>query len=284
MIYVSSSCVKKNTIKEAVIFLAENGFRNIELSGGTKYYPAFEEDLLKLKDKYGLRYRCHNYFPPPEKDFVINLASLNDETYQRSIEHCLTALNLSSRLGASGYGVHAGFFVDVGISELGKKIANKSLFDKQMAIERFCDGVNYIRNELGDLDIYIENNVFSHSNFKEYRGQNIFMLTSYHDYISLKERLDFKLLLDVAHLKVSSNTLALEFEFELDHLLNESDYIHISDNDGLHDLNHAIEIESYLYRRLKNKVFAKDITLEVYGDIQAIKSSYHVVQELVNDR
>ena len=82
MIYISSSCVKNTKIKDSVEELATNGFKNIELSGGTEYYDNFENDLLELKDKYNLNYRCHNYFPPPKKHFVLNLASPNNETFQ----------------------------------------------------------------------------------------------------------------------------------------------------------------------------------------------------------
>ena len=52
MIYISSSCVKNTKIKDSVEELATNGFKNIELSGGTEYYDNFENDLLKLKDKH----------------------------------------------------------------------------------------------------------------------------------------------------------------------------------------------------------------------------------------
>ena len=61
MIYVSSACVKVRKIKDSVLALAEIGFRNIELSGGTKYYPEIERDLMYLQDKYELNYQVHNY-------------------------------------------------------------------------------------------------------------------------------------------------------------------------------------------------------------------------------
>ena len=97
MIYISTSCIKANTIKESIISIAKEGFKNIELSGGTKYYPSYETDLIELKNKFQLNYLIHNYFPPPKKPFVINLASLNDEIYTTSINHCKNAIRLSRR-------------------------------------------------------------------------------------------------------------------------------------------------------------------------------------------
>ena len=64
MIYVSSACVRRDTIKESVEELAQSGFKSIELSGGTEYYQGYQESLLELKNKYNLNYLLHNYFPP----------------------------------------------------------------------------------------------------------------------------------------------------------------------------------------------------------------------------
>ena len=85
-LFISSSCVNANTIKESVINLAEAGFRKIELSGGTKYYDRIEFDILELKERYDLNLLLHNYFPPPRDPFMLNLASLNNDVYKKSIE------------------------------------------------------------------------------------------------------------------------------------------------------------------------------------------------------
>jgi sugar phosphate isomerase/epimerase len=75
----------------------------------TQLYDDLLNDLLELKAKYNLTYRCHNYFPPPPKSFVLNLASLDDDIFQMSMDHAKKALELSESLGADKYGLHAGF-------------------------------------------------------------------------------------------------------------------------------------------------------------------------------
>jgi len=108
------------------------------------------------------------------------------------------------------------------------------------------------------------------------------MLTNSSEFRNLKSDLNFNLLLDVAHLKVSSSTLGLNFEEELAYLLPKSSYVHLSDNDGLHDLNFAIKKDSELARLLKNHDLKnKDFTLEVYDDIANIRSTYELMQEIV---
>lgn len=280
MIYVSSSCIRNKKIKDSVKELAENGFQNIELSGGTQHYNNIESDLLKLKEKYNLNYRCHNYFPPPKNDFVLNLASLNDEIYEKTFSHLLKSIELSKKLDAKKFGFHAGFFIDVSLNEIGKKIAKKTVFDKEKAIARFCNGYEELKKNSYGINLYIENNVFSSSNYKTYEGENLFMMTTYKEYLELTKKIDFNLLLDVAHLKVSANSLRLDFDNEFTAMIKQSDYIHISDNDGLHDLNNTLEKNSCLAKALKKQnLISKDLTLEIYGNLEESKKTYNILKE-----
>jgi len=282
MIYVSSSCIRHKKIKDSVQELAENGFQNIELSGGTKYYENYENDLLELKDKYNLNYRCHNYFPPPKEPFVLNLASLNDETFQMTFKHLQKVIALSKKLGSSKFAFHAGFFIDIKLSEIGKKLSRDNLFDEKKAVERFCNAYEDIKKEAQDLSLFIENNVFSKTNAKTYNGENPFMMTNFNEYKSLREKIDFNLLLDVAHLKVSAKTLRLNWEDEFENMMNASSYIHVSNNDGFHDLNNELTKESVLLTMLeKSDTKNKDFTLEVYDGMDSIKSSYDLLSRVV---
>ena len=283
MIYISTSCVKHNKIKDSVEELAENGFQNIELSGGTEYYENFETDLLELKDKYNLNYRCHNYFPPPKKPFVLNLASLNDETFQMSFDHLKKVVALSSRLGADKFAFHAGFFIDIKLSEIGKKLSRDNLFDEKKSVDRFCGAYDIVKEQAKNVSLFIENNVFSKTNAETYDGENPFMMTNFNEYKSLKEKIDFNLLLDVAHLKVSAKTLGLNWESEFENMMSVSSYIHVSDNDGFHDLNSQLTKNSSLLSMLKQSdTKNKDFTLEIYDEMNAIKKSYEVLFEAVS--
>ena len=75
---------------------------------------------------------------------------------------------------------------------------------------------------------------------------------------------NIKLLVDVAHLKVSANSLNYKSE---DLFLKCNDYIsgyHLSDNNGLADTNDIINEQSWFWKYLK-----KDLdyySLEIYGE------------------
>ena len=276
MIYISSSCLKNTKINQSVEQLAIEGFKNIELSGGTNLYEGYIDDLLELKDKYNLKYLLHNYFPPPKEPFMLNIASLNNELFEKSIEHCLNALQVCKILGSRKYGIHAGFLIDFAPSEAGKKIKLKRVNDRAVAIDRIAQAWIKITEEAGNaIDLYIENNVLSKTNYDTYKGINPFLLTDYDSYLEILNKVNFKILLDLAHLKVSCNTLNLDFVAQSNQLIQGTDYLHVSGNDGLSDQNHGINEDENILNFLKNKSLSdKTLTIEVYNGLDSIRSSY----------
>lgn len=282
MIYISTSCVRATTIKGCIEFLNKNGFSAIELSGGTDYYEMLEDDVMICKEKYSLSFICHNYFPPPKGHFILNLASLDDDIYNRSLDHLRKGIFLSKKIGACKFGFHAGFFTDGSIDEIGKQFRPRKLYDRKRAIERFCEGFNILKRESDGIKIYVENNVLSYSNKQGFGKSNPFMLTTYDDFLEFKERIDINLLLDIAHLKVTCKSLGLNFEEEFNNLIEHSDYIHISENDGMHDLNLELTKDSSIISLLARKSILKNktITLEVYAEVEGIKASYELIKRI----
>ena len=282
MIYVSSSCSKQKRIDYAIKELVEYGFHNIELSGGTEYYESYEEDIFELKEKYNLNYLVHNYFPPPKEDFVLNLASLDDTIFEKTLRQLRKAVQFARLLETDKFGFHAGFYVDININEIGKAIAVYNLSDTKRAYVRFCDGFNLIRNEAKKMEIYIENNVYSKTNFNIYGSQNPFMLTSPTEYKELQQHINFKLLLDVAHLYVSSRALGFDFDANLEHMIMQTDYIHLSNNDGFSDQNKSFNSDSNLLNKIKKKHLKdKTITLEIYTGLNSLRKSFDRIATLV---
>ena len=256
---------------------------NIELSSGARFYEGIEKDLLELKGRLGLRYLCHNYFASPEDDFVVNLASLNDGIYQKSFQHLKNAIRVSKEIGAKKFGLHAGFFVDMSVRELNGTVRPGPLFDRVKCMRRFCDGFSILRSLSDGVELYIENNVYSSSNRALFKDDNPFMLTSWGDYAELRGRLDFKLLLDVAHLKVSARSLGLGFVDELEKMMDVADYVHLSEASDEHDQNKGLAADSPLVDWLKvhRALNGKTVTLEVYEDMEKIKESYNIISGLV---
>jgi len=65
-------------------------------------------------------------------------------------------------------------------------------------------------------------------------------------------------------------------------MMSVSSYIHVSDNDGFHDLNNQLTKSSSLLTMLeRSDTRNKDFTLEIYDGMDAIKKSYKVLSEVV---
>lgn len=280
MIYVSSACLRKSNIAEIVEQFVENGIKNIELSGGTNYYPDIVEDLEKLKQKYGVHYACHAYFPPPQNPFVVNLASCNDYIYQRSIDHYVQCIDALKYLGCRTLSIHAGFLVEISSDEIGKKLSDKIVYDEGKAYDRFCSAYQYIAGlcKKKQINFYLENNVLSKENYAEFSEHNYLMMTDYESIMKMKSQLDFDLLLDLGHLHVSSHTLNLDFLQECEKLSQYVKWFHISENNGITDEHRPLEENSDIVKqfyKMYNPML--NVTLETVCDIKEILKSIKLI-------
>ncbi|MDB4668879.1 sugar phosphate isomerase/epimerase [bacterium] len=62
--------------------------------------------------EYPLKYLVHNYFPIPEHPFVLNIASINNELRDKSINHIKKAIDFCYEHSAKLYTLHPGFLTD----------------------------------------------------------------------------------------------------------------------------------------------------------------------------
>lgn len=280
-IYISTGCIKNKSIIEIIEYYYNNGIKNIELSGG-QHDPEIFQKLVGYKSK--INFMLHNYFPPPKIPFTLNLATLNDEIYKLCEEHIIKTIRMSSELQIPYYSIHAGFLIDPAPKELGKKISNQNKNDEHKASEVFLKRLNYfakIAKEEG-VKILIENNVINKTNYKTFNG-NPFMMTS----IEQTEKLinyfpkNVNILLDLAHLKVSSKTLnfsCLDFLKKFDHKIKA---YHVSDNLGDFDTNDIISENSWFCDHLKKDKSYSTFELKTQ-DINVIKNQIKILNKLIN--
>jgi sugar phosphate isomerase/epimerase len=243
--------------------LISAGCKYIELSGG-QYRAGMIADLKGLKEFGHLK--IHNYFPPPEDPIVINLASPDDDIARASIEHVKKAINWSAELETGVYSFHAGFLIDPRVDELGRRVRPRKLFDRYESMLRFLDRVNCIDEYAikNGIKILLENNVLSENNYKNFEC-NPFLMADMDECISVMNNTsdNVKLLIDVAHLKVSSESLSfdpVEFLFGCHEWI---DAYHLSDNDGKRDSNNVILEDSWFWRHLRRDL--DYYSIEVYG-------------------
>ena len=263
MIYISTGGYSNLTLLESVNLLLQNGFTNLELSG-CRWSANDIAEIIKIKSR-GPIFQPHNYFPSQETPFVLNLASLNEKIKEDSLRHCERAILLSSLLGQKHFSVHAGFLIDPSVDELGKTIKNRSINNRDQATEMFIQNIKKLKviADKNSIRLLIENNVLNKSNAEEFQKNPLLM-------VEPKECREIMgafsnqvgMLLDVAHLKVSSNSLNFPID-EVFSICNK--YIegyHLSDNNGSVDENKSFDESSWFWNFLKPNL--DYVSIEVY--------------------
>ena len=262
-IYFSTGGYKNQFSKDVVKTLTDIGIKDIELSG-TCYSKDNVKDLEKFLKLSNLQ--IHNYFPPPEKPFVLNLASMDEEIANKTIDHIMYALDVCKILKSNYYSFHAGFLCDIKVSELGKKVDSKILQNREKSLDLFINRVTKISKKAkqNNINLMIENNVLSKNNKISFKGNPFLMCDAEECEKVIKScPKNVKLLIDVAHLKVSSNSL----NFDKIEFLNKCNHLaggyHLSDNNGESDSNDKFNDESWFWDYIDNK---KDYySIEVYN-------------------
>ncbi len=281
MIYVSSACVKEQKIVNVLRKYTQEGIRNIELSGGTSYYPEIEKDLVRYGSVEKINYVCHSYFPPPRQDFVVNLAACNDQIYECSIEHYKNCIEMLRRIKCKILSIHAGFFVEITPKEIGRELSTDIIYDKAEAVERFCYAYEMLHRlcRENDINLYLENNVLNQENYERFGNKNLLMLTDYKTFRELREQLEFDLLLDLGHLSVSANTLQKNYEEQCKSFAPFVKWLHLSENNGVLDEHKPLRQGSRIMRAYRS-FFDKSlpVTLETNGSMEEILNSIALVE------
>lgn len=287
-IYLSVSNGHEFDLEKRLSYLVDNGFTNLELSGGGNYTHEIIRVLTDYQRNFGVKFRVHNYFPPPKKHFVLNLGSSEPVVEKRSIEHVKKAIQLCAKIEAPEYGIHAAFRGSFGVDDLGQSSEQKFLEAEEKVCNQFMQNYRNMSEFAKGygVKLYVENNVIGAANFAKHEAQNPFLLTSFADYLGLQKLGDMNVLLDVAHLSVSCNVLKLDFNYQLNHFLEISDYIHISDNDGYEDQNKALKETGRIWTGLmENKKLLRDkkITLEVYDGPVKLKECIRMLEGIYSN-
>ena len=243
--FVSSCAFSGDTISD-IINVAEFNNISVEFSSGIP----FEENLLEKMYRAKINKMIHNYFPAPSVPFVLNLASDNKSIREQSIKHCFNGIDISKKIYAPFFSIHAGFCIDPKPLELGNKISIKSKIERNVHFDIFIDSLKILVDyaSVREVKLLIENNVIAKFNLKS-QISNPFLCTESIEIIKVFDLIQSNylgFLCDTGHLKVSSNTLGLNLNEEFGELLTLVNCVHHSDNNGLIDSNSLLN-ENYWF-------------------------------------
>ncbi len=243
--FLSSGAFQTRSLPDIVTFSVEQGLDHVELSSGVKHDP---EQLASVYATTGqpMRYLVHNYFPAPEKSFVLNLASSDNQVMQQSVDHCQRAIALAAELGAPFYSVHSGFAVHLTPEILGdpdaqSRLGQTAYMTYEDAYQRFFESVKQLINEAKTqgIRLLIENNVVSPL-YLDKHGHNPFLMATADEIVEFMNAINdptLGLLVDVGHANVSATALKFDRHEFLETVAPYIGGFHLSDNDGQTDQN-----------------------------------------------
>ena len=256
-----------------------NNINNIEISGGR-----YEKNLFnKILNFNKIKISIHNYIPFYKKTFVFNLASNKKKILNKSLAMAKKSIDLVSLNKSKFYTFHAGFLFDPKVNMLGDKPAPNKFFNRNVAIKNFVKNVKLLNSyaKKKGVNLLIENNIVSK---KQYLLHNYVPLMC--DIEETKKIMNLlpksiKILLDLAHLKVSSNVLGFSKSEYISKLDRYIDAYHLSDNNGLFDQNKIFDKKCWFWEFIKNN--KKFCTVEVYKqNIKKLKQLLKLVESKIN--
>ncbi len=251
---------------------------NIELSSNHGFLPN-KTNISLFKDKLFV----HNYSPRPKSPFVLNLASIDEENYHLTEQMIINNIELSQKLSAPYYSLHAGYASDISPSMLGNEITSDAYSSREEIFDLFTKRTKYF-SELAaknNVRLLIENNVAGFRN-KQLKKTDLLLLSHVNEIESFFERMySFcGLLLDVAHLKVSSNNLNFNLEESVLKLSPFVEGLHLSDNEGLEDTNEFFDKEFWILDYLKLFKNLNYIAIETkQASPERIEEMYKLIQK-----
>lgn len=284
--FISSSCFPKTTVSKAVEIGGELSEKHVELSAPHKFQETtkIKKDLIFLEEQ-GYILSLHNYFPPPRKDFVLNIATSDANQRKMAHELILTAAHLCSSLKTNLFGVHAGYLFSDAKEHNGFFQFTGEKIEYQVALKNSTDFVNSIST------FFRENNIrlLIENLFPQVGGNNSLFCS----YDQIKEFYqlvpeDVGLLLDLGHLNVTSNLWGIDREKFLEDILMNFSHkifeIHLSENNGIADLHLAVLEKSWQLAAIEK--IKKHLPNDIIYCLEARNSSTKEIKrslELINN-
>ena len=282
-IYVSTGVFKTKDFNDIIKVCLDNGLYNLELSSALDNTL----DIVGFIKRYvndPMHYLIHNYFPSSVEPFVINLAADNQEILQKSRNHCLQAIDLSSELDSEFYSVHAGFAFKAEPYHLGNVFKDITRTSYEKAYETFVESIKILADysKSQNKKLLVENNVITRCNLINGKNELLLMVTA-DDLIRLYKdvaRDNVGFLIDLGHLNVSAHTLHFDKCKFIDQIRDYIVAFHLSDNNGEEDQHLQFNESIWFMPLLRDFPFATKI-IEVYNiEIVNMQELIHIIEPI----
>jgi len=293
MLFISTTCFDFDFFADNTVLL-DYGISNIELSGGGLFYKyTYIKDVLDnfLKND-AAALRIHNYFPLPEKSFIMNFASGDTVQIEKSFDLLEQAVNLCSEYDVPYYSFHPGYLAQIGNAN--KKghfdFQNSSFIDYPTALNNFLLNFSRIKALADKFNIKLAiENLFPRF------GKIDSLNNTFNEFneILLQLPKDTGILLDLGHLNVAASALGFDRQDYIDKMItkygNRIFEVHISGNDGTDDQHLTVTDDDWQLDALKKLKHLPGLagqgvsfTLEARQlDLSVLKNNIDIINNII---
>lgn len=251
--YLSTSLCRQSSLEDAIIECGELSNKFVELSAPHPHQSINEiATILKKYKEKGYNFTLHNYFPPPEKSFVLNIASDDEKIIGLCKELVNGALKLSAYAGSTIYGLHAGYLSKAKAKEDGMFEFDDEQISYSKALKKSSSFISNMVENFHKKNVnFLVENLFPSLARNSSLNCNMDQIDDLMDSVPHT----VGLLLDLGHMNISSKIMGFDRQKFLDEYLAKYGdrlfEVHISENNGLKDEHKALDENSWQYDALK---------------------------------
>jgi sugar phosphate isomerase/epimerase len=257
-IYASTSSLHNHSYTETLSEYERMGIEAVEMG----YCPETDIVLDEITNSHEFDWVAHNYFMPVSDEFVLNLSSPDNEILQRSISYVRDGIDFCARHGIGTFTFHSGFRVD---PDENLRFETEEVPSASSCMERFIQSLENIlpyAEECG-VSVAIENNVIEPKHVVD--GDPIVLMADPKEFLTLLNRIDVDILLDIGHLNIASETLDFDREKFLDVVEAHVSHVHLHTNDGVSDEHRPVGRGDWAFEAWK-RFDAQPTTVEAKFD------------------
>tara|TARA_B100001121_G_C18688425_1_gene621824 strand:+ start:534 stop:1385 length:852 start_codon:yes stop_codon:yes gene_type:complete len=252
-LFISTTFAKDNSkISDVLSICEKNGIKQIELGSNHSYDKNCLKNLKKLK----FDYLVHNYFPIPKKNFVVNIASQNRFTREKSVKHAFKAIKFCKKINAKLYTIHPGFLEDP-ISPNKTKTNYDFIWKKKRENLNYPKSFELMINSLRRISAFAKKNkikiaIETEGSIKKSKLLLMQKPVEYKNFFKYFKPSEVGVNLNIGHLNLSSKAFNFSrlkfFQLIKPYLLA----IELSHNNGKEDQHLPIKKNTWYWKILKN--------------------------------
>lgn len=276
----------RSNLEEVLQKCQDNEIKHIELGSN----HSFSDDFWGITKKFDLEYLVHNYFPIPEKSFVLNIASEDEKIYKKSIDHVKTAIDFCNQIGAKLYTFHPGFLTDPDGSNLSSINYDFQWNNDKLKGNKYKSAYERMIRSLGIIIKYAKNQnvriaIETEGSFQ--RKDHLIMQhpEEYHKFMKEFDPDDIGINLNIGHLFLASKA----FDFIIGDFINTvQKYIvamELSHNNGIVDQHLPLTRSGWYWPLIFDKRFRESLKILEYRNtpIHSIVENINLFKSIQNE-